>query len=176
MPTDLVNSENTLSINSIIILYTPLFVVIIAGIFAVIQVRLNHNSNYRLKWIEGFRNSISTLICETNDYTVTLTKIIMDERKNKANEEGSKDDMIRFQNAIKNTTKYLNEVLLFLDPKDKKHQEIIKYIDLIEYACKDSSPKVEDFTKSVGQHFDKLINLSQIEISRQWKKSRKWII
>ncbi len=174
MSADLINSDSTLNINSLIIQYLPLFIVIVAGIFAIIQVRLNHNANYRLKWIEGFRNSISTLICEANDYSVTLTKIIMDGRKE--NTKTSEADMIRFQNAIRNTTKYLNEVLLFLNPKDKKHQTIIECINNLESACKDSSPEVGNFTKSVGKHFERLVILSQEEISRQWNKSQKWII
>lgn len=176
MSANLINSDSTLNINSLIIQYLPLFIVIVAGLFAIIQVRLNHNANYRLKWIEGFRNSISTLICEANDYSVTLTKIIMDGRKENTNNKTSEADMIRFQNAIKNTTKYLNAVLLFLNPKDKKHQTIIECINNLESACKDSSPKVENFTKSVGKHFDSLVILSQEEISRQWNKSQKWII
>lgn len=174
MSIDLINTETTSSFNSVLNQYLPLIIVIIAGFFALIQVRLNHIANYRLKWIEGFRNAISTLISETNDYTVTLTKIVMDGRKEN-NTKNIEPDLIRFQNALKNTVKYLNEVLLFLDPHDIKQKEIINVIDTIELACKDTSPKIEDYTKSVGKHFDKLINLSQIEISRQWKKTRKRI-
>lgn len=177
MTTDLINSETALSFNKIITQYLPLFIVIIAGIFAIMQVRLNHNANYRLKWIEGFRNSISTLICETNDYTVTLTKIVKDGIKENNQTENSVADMIRFQDAMKSTTKSLNEVLLFLNPLDKKHKEIIECINSIESACKDSSIEpVEDYPKSVGKHYDKLIILSQKEITRQWGKSQKWII
>ncbi len=164
MNADLINSETALSFNKTITQYLPLFIVV-AGIFAIMQVRLNHNSNYRLKWIEGFRNSISTLISEANDYTVTLTKIVKDGIKKNNQAENSGVDMIRFQDAMKSTTKSLNEVLLFLNPLDKKQKEVIECINFIESACKDSSiEKVEDFPKSVGKHYDKLINLSQKNI------------
>ena len=117
-------SKNTFEANSYMIQYLPLFITIIAGIIAIYQVRLNHNANYRLKWIEGFRNAVSLLISEVNEYSFTLTKIISDERKGEVDKDCKEDDMIRFQNAIKTSTRYFNEVLLFLDPKNKRHQEL----------------------------------------------------
>jgi len=161
---------------SIIVQYLPLFLTLMAGIFAIYQLRLNHNANYRLKWIEGFRNAVSILISEVNDYTVTLTKIVIEERKNISTQEIKDADTIRFFNTIKSSTRYFNEVLLFLDPNNKEHQEIIKCINVIELACKDSSPKIEDFNTFVGRHFDLLIKLAQAEISKQWKRSRTWKI
>lgn len=172
----MISSKDSFDTNSYIIQYLPLFIAIIAGLFAIIQVRLNHNANYRLKWIEGFRNAVSLLLSEVNDYSATLTKIISDERHGLVDKDFNKEDMIRFQNAIKNSTRYFNEVILFLDPKNERHQEIKQSILDIEKACMNSSPNIEDFVESVGQHFDRLINLAQIEISDQWKKSQKWTL
>lgn len=155
--------------------YLPIIIAFIVGLFAIYQVRLNYTSNYRLKWIEGFRESVSTFICEINEFNITVSKIVRDQKRTGIKIDDQHPDMIRFYDSIKNSTLYINQLLLYLDPNETEHKSIISAIMMIESHCKGTDLLKDDLTQIVGKEFDTLLKLSQIEISRQWGKSKKLI-
>jgi hypothetical protein len=78
-------------------------------------------------------------------------------------------------NAVKNSTRYMNELLLYLNPEDKNHHNIIECIETIEKECKIQPENMENFTSHIMENFYELIKLGQVEISRQLKESKRWI-
>ena len=135
---------------------TPILIAIIAGIFALKQVKQNVYMSSRVKWVEDYRDliskyisavmntssSISTYKSYEDNYNDILGKMMDGESSSDCNEalDDSRNRTLEWHKTYsENNNKfniYSNKVLLYLDAEAKNHLEIIELINKVDKVFK----------------------------------------
>ncbi len=171
--------------------WIPLLVVILAGIFALFQIRSNNITNARIKWLENLKQLVADFLSEL---TILQLKESMSKAINLRGEteripQEAADFSSKLSQSIIDHLKFIelkhDLIKLNLNPKEILHKKLEYLLDsyMLLFNKIPSENIIENLTKlirSLRAHSDTMILLVRYIMKLEWEKtkrsyfSRKW--
>lgn len=167
-----------------LIKWSPLLGVIIAGSFAIFQIKANNVTNARIKWLDNLKQVVTDFLSE--GAIIQLKHGIQKEIDERGVEnEISKDAKDFSLQLIKDLLEHLklielkyNLIVINLNPKEPLHQKLEKhlkdYMDLFnEMPLKKKSNDHKALMRTLEAHSDTLSLLIRYTIKLEWERTKR---
>ncbi|NDW19246.1 hypothetical protein D0T53_10010 [Dysgonomonas sp. 216] len=164
------DSDNQLITNVITILLA-----LVAALIALYQVKSNVISSARITWIENLRCALSEYSAEV----INCAMIITNMREKCLGVKKEEIDMIidKHYSSYVESANLINRlscrVLLYLNAKEDKHQQIEKCIDKIEQYLHEKNNLKSDNRAAIEEQLNEIVKLSKLIFKEEWDKSKK---
>jgi hypothetical protein len=164
--------------------WLPLIVVLVAGIFALFQIKSNNITNARIKWLENLKQVLTDFLSE-------CTILQLKEGVSKGiNEMGQKAEIseitLLYRNKLNESTiehlKIIESkhdlIKLNLNPKEVLHQKLEELLDNYMKLFNEIPEKktVEEYNaliRKMESHSDTLVLLSRYIMKLEWEKTKR---
>lgn len=170
----------------LIISWLPLIGVIIAGSFAIAQIRLNNITNSRIKWLDGLKALIADFNSEV--FRLSLNKSVV-KRIDSLKEQGYSSNLADdFASTVNNGLVKQLKVIQYkfymirlnLNPKEDLHialTEVIDYLmDLINQIPKTTNEQHPELVEKMTACSDRIVLIARLIFKLEWEKlKRNWL-
>lgn len=149
---------------------------LIAGFIALYQVKSNIISSSRIKWIDNLRIAISNYSTEIVNcaYIVINSPLQLDYITDpKERESYAEESYNRYINSSNKADIFANQIKLYLNSKEEKHQKIEELINEIGIYIHNQEDVSKIEKEVVYEYVDEIIQLSKIIFKEEWEKSKK---
>ncbi len=163
-----------------IVKWLPLIVALVAGIFALSQVKSNNITNARLKWLEQFKQIITEFLAESTMIQLKegVTSITGSDADKQYFRDLNNKLIDSYYEHLRNIQAKLILIKLNLNPKEEIHIIFMKTID--DYMklfnklpiTKENNERSE-LLKNLDLEERKLISIIQCLIKLEWEKTKK---
>ncbi len=167
--------------------WLPLLVTIVAGIFALSQIKSNNITNARIKWLENLKQVLTDFLSECT--ILQLKEGVSKGIYEKGQKTPVSDNTLAYLNKINESTiehlKIIESkhdlIKLNLNPKEILHQKLEKLLDdYMELFNKIPEKKTtEDYnalTRKMGAYSDTLVLLIRFIMKLEWEKTKRTFI
>jgi len=164
--------------------WLPLLLVILAGFFALSQIRSNNITNARIKWLENLKQVLTDFISESNAFQLK-EGINIGILKNKQKIEISEYAQSFINKITENTIEHLKIIeckhyliKLNLNPKELLHQklEILldNYIEMFyQISVQNTIDEYNDLILKMSANSDIIILLVRYIMKLEWEKTKR---
>lgn len=162
--------------------FIPIFAVIIAGLFALFQIRSNNITNARLRWLENFKQLITDFIAEITSIQLKegITKNISGTEFEAQFFKDFNIKMIEsYLDHLKSIQNKLTLIKLNLNPKEELHLKLNDYItvhmNLFNSLPQNKSDEIKktEIYKKLKDSENKLIYIIQRLVKLEWEKTKR---
>ncbi|MEI6766788.1 MAG: hypothetical protein WCM76_14250 [Bacteroidota bacterium] len=159
--------------------YLPLIIAILTAIFALFQMKSNHVTQSRIKWIDDLRKNICEFISIMNSINVQISNMVDEISKlDRDSDDYATDREKIFVNYYKglaedhkNADFLINQIDLSLNDSEMKHTRLVEQLGTFAEKSKESHQKKEleklDLLKA------DCIKLSKEVLKDEWEKAKR---
>jgi hypothetical protein len=163
--------------------WLPIFVVFIAGFFALHQIKANNITNARIKWLDNLKLLVADFFSEATGLLMKegVSRSLDLRRKYEPNKEQHQLDYDKMNYSVMEhlqavELKY-SLIKLNLNPKEKLHinfEEILEaFMDLINKAPDANDNEYLSLLNEIGICNSKLILISRCVIKLEWERTKR---
>jgi hypothetical protein len=172
--------QSTHSAKSVWVDYLPLLIAIFTAIFALIQIKSNHITQSRIKWIDELRKNVSeflVVIRSMNTKISNLISLLADLRvSGKEYEPGKKklfdEHYPPLAEDIQKASLLINLIVLSLNDNEEKHKKLMDRLqDFVEKA------KTSYDKKEMKEFYDvesDCVALSKSILKEEWDRTKRF--
>ena len=163
--------------------WLPIFVVFIAGFFALHQIRSNNITNARIKWLDNLKLSVADFFSEATGLLMKegVARAINLRRQNEPNKEQHQLDYDKMNYSVMEHLQTIelkySLLKLNLNPKEKLHMNFEKllesFMDLINKTPDTSDSEYSSLLKEITICNNKLIEISRYIIKLEWERTKR---
>lgn len=170
--------------NQEIIKWLPLVVVMVAGFFALAQIKSNNITNARIKWLENLKQVLTDFISESSSFQLK-EGVSIGIAKNNPNKEISAFAQSFLNKITESTIEHLKTIAckhdlikLNLNPKEILHQKLEIFLDeYIEMFNRiPSQNNINDYhvlIRKMSAHSETIILLARYIMKLEWEKTKR---
>jgi len=163
--------------------WLPIFVVFIAGFFALHQIRSNNITNARIKWLDNLKLSVADFFSEATGLLMKegVARAINLRRQNEPNKEQHQLDYDKMNHSVMEHLQAIelkySLLKLNLNPKEKLHVNFEKllesFMDLINKIPDISDNEFRSLLHEITICNSKLIEISRYVIKLEWERTKR---
>ncbi|TXJ29036.1 MAG: hypothetical protein E6Q24_04990 [Chitinophagaceae bacterium] len=161
----------------------PLLGVIIAGYFAVLQIRLNNITNARIKWLDTLKEQLAGFNSEI--FELTMNKAVVKTIEELESQGLHSDQAGAFADAVgnglidqlKKIQHKFDSIRLNLNPKEDLHIAVLRVMDvlmgLLNQIPNTPFKKQKNLTRDITDCTDQLVLIARLIFKLEWEKIKQ---
>jgi hypothetical protein len=151
--------------------------ILITGVIALYQVKMNIITKARVEWIESLRETLCEYFKEASTTMIILKDMLGDSDCKNARgiEDILTEDYPKFRDANLKIMKLASKIRLYLNNKEEKHIEIENTINKIDIYLNNSNIRELKYN-ILKADIDHIILLSREIINEEWAKTKNLFI
>lgn len=162
--------DDTFDWNDFLKNFLSILLALIAGLFAIYQMKLNIITSARIKWNEDLREAFSKL------YSSSLEAHAAHKNYSNASNAGSAANVNQhYAEYINNMSVFnssANKIIMMLNSNEREHREIEDSISLIDTMLTVSS--IQNVTQiDIEIELKKIVRNSKVIFKKEWEKSKR---
>jgi hypothetical protein len=163
--------------------WAPLIVALIAGLFALMQIRLNNITNARIRWLDALRQLVADFSSEVISLSIKMGVIShVDALRESGHHSNLAEEFTKALNGEKIPQlqriqlKY-DLIRLNLNPKEEIHIQmetiLDRYMDMINEIPIKEGEELHKLNVDMRVGYEKLILISRLVMKLEWEKAKQ---
>ena len=163
--------------------WLPLIATLIAGTFALFQIKSNNITNARIEWLEDFKKILTDFLseCFILQFKVGLVRGIDETKDHKVSNEAANylSELNKsFLDHLKSIEAKYNLIKLNLNPEENINKKLEKLLDdyinlLNELAMIKTTQDINAHMRKMDAYSDTIILLNRYIVKLEWEKTKR---